>query len=73
MKRYRPLTRLPRTPRLRRTLRRLARNQHGGTTLEWALLLGVIAIPSYYIIQAALSALVAHYQMITTLNGLPFP
>lgn len=60
-------------PRLRRIWRRFARNQHGGTTLEWALLLGVIAIPSYYIIQAALSALVAHYQMITTLNGLPFP
>lgn len=59
--------------RLRRALRQLARNQHGGTTLEWALLMGVIAIPSYYIIQAALSALVAHYQMVTTLNGLPFP
>lgn len=37
------------------------------------MLLGVIAIPSYYIIQAALNALVAHYQMITTLNALPFP
>jgi len=56
-----------------RCLRRLACNQQGGTTLEWALLLGVIAIPSYYIIQVALSALVAHYQMITTLNALPFP
>ncbi len=59
--------------RLKRILRQLAQNQQGGTTLEWALLLGVIAIPSYYIIQIALSTLVAHYQMITTLNGLPFP
>jgi Flp pilus assembly pilin Flp len=56
-----------------RQLLKLARDQRGATTLEWALLLGVIAIPSYYIIQAALSALVAHYQMVTTLNALPFP
>ena len=48
-------------------------DQRGATSLEWALLLGVIAIPSYYLIQAALSALAAHYQMITTLNALPFP
>ena len=59
--------------RLRRLIRRVARDQQGATTLEWALLLGVIAIPSYAIIQLALSALVAHYQMVTTLNGLPFP
>ena len=64
---------LARFPRIRHKLRQLVRDQHGGTTLEWALLLGTIAIPSYYIIQAALSALVAHYQMITPLNGLPFP
>ncbi len=61
------------TTRLIRSLRKLAHDQQGATTLEWALLLGVIAIPSYYIIQASLSALVAHYQMITTLNALPFP
>ncbi len=59
--------------RLRRLLRRLMRDQRGATTLEWALLLGAIGIPSYYIIQAALSALVAHYQMIITLNALPMP
>ena len=59
--------------RLKRSLRRRAQDQQGATTLEWALLLGVIAFPSYYIIQAALSALVAHYQMVTTLNALPFP
>jgi len=56
-----------------RRLRKVLKDQAGATTLEWALLLGVIAIPSYYIIQAALSALVAHYQMIITLNALPFP
>lgn len=56
-----------------RRWRRLLADQRGANSIEWALLLGVIAIPSYYIIQAALSALVAHYQMITTLNALPFP
>ena len=54
-------------------LRALARDQRGATSLEWALLLGAIAIPSYYLIQAGLEALVAHYEMITTLNALPFP
>ena len=70
-----------RSPRLSRgiqwvigaILRDLVCDQAGATTLEWALLLGVIAIPSYYIIQMALNTLVAHYQMITTLNALPFP
>ena len=61
-------------PRMRlQRLRRLLAEQAGATTLEWALLLGVIAIPSYYIIQMALNVLVTHYQMITTLNALPFP
>ena len=67
------MDRLNHTTRLKRLLRRLTHDQQGATTLEWALLLGVIAFPSYYIIQAALSALVAHYQMVTTLNALPFP
>lgn len=48
-------------------------DQRGANSIEWALLLGAIAIPSYFIIQAALNALVLHYQMITTLNALPFP
>jgi len=37
------------------------------------LLLAAIAIPSYWIIRLALAVLVGHYQMMTTLNGLPFP
>ncbi len=56
-----------------RRLKKMLSDQAGATTLEWALLLGVIAIPSYYIIQMALNVLVAHYRMITTLNALPFP
>ena len=63
----------PQATRLARKLRKLLANQRGANSIEWALLLGVIAIPSYYLIQAALNALVLHYQMITTLNALPFP
>lgn len=54
-------------------LLRVHREQRGATTLEWALLLAAIALPSYAIIRLALAALIGHYQMITMLNGLPFP
>ncbi len=53
--------------------RRLAVEQDGATTLEWALLLAAIAIPSYFIITMALETLLGHYRMMTTLNALPFP
>ena len=49
------------------------RDETGATTLEWTLLLAAIAVPSYWIIQLALSALVGHYRMLTTINSLPFP
>ncbi len=67
MKRSRPATRYG------KHLRKLLSDQNGATTIEWALLLGAIAIPSYFIILMALNTLMAHYQMITTLNALPFP
>jgi hypothetical protein len=41
--------------------------------LEWTLLMGAIALPGYFIIKMALAVLIAHYQMVTTLNALPFP
>ena len=53
--------------------RRLAGDQSGATTLEWALLLAALAIPSYVIITMALETLLGHYRMMTVLNGLPFP
>ncbi len=56
-----------------RPLRELLNDEEGATMLEWSLLLGVIAIPSYFIISFALAALVAHFQMVTTLVGLPMP
>lgn len=48
-------------------------SQGGATALEWALLLGAIAIPSYFIITLALSVLVEHYRLMTFINSLPFP
>lgn len=41
--------------------------------LEWVLLLAVIGLPSFFIINVALNALIGNYQMMTTLNALPFP
>ena len=48
-------------------------DERGTTSLEWLLLLGVIAIPGYWIIRTALNVLVGHYQMMTMVNSLPFP
>lgn len=56
---------------LRRRLRR--DGERGATMLEWVLLLAAIVLPSYVIIQLGLRLLFAHYQMVTTINGLPFP
>ena len=41
--------------------------------LEWTLLLAAIALPSYWTIKLALATLIGYYQMMTTLNALPFP
>jgi len=64
----------------RRTRRRAAvavarfhRGVQGATMLEWALLLAAVALPSYFIMRIALEALIGHYRMVTTVNGLPFP
>jgi len=64
--------------RTRITIRRLTRkamrhDETGATALEWTLLLAAIAVPSYWIIKLALDTLIAHYQMMTTINALPFP
>lgn len=49
------------------------RDDRGATTLEWTLLLVAIAIPSYYLIRLGVELLVSHYQMMSSLNALPFP
>jgi hypothetical protein len=51
----------------------LGEDESAATALEWTLLLAAIAIPSYFIIKLALAALIGHYQLITSINALPFP
>ena len=48
-------------------------DQSGATMVETALLLAGIGIPSYYLFRLALWILLGHYEMITFLNGWPFP
>ncbi len=74
------MTTLPLQHAIRRARRRAAvvigrlhRDNRGATMLEWVLLLAAIALPSYFIMQLALAALVGHYRMVTTINSLPFP
>ncbi len=45
----------------------------GQATIEWALVLAFIALPMYFIFKVCLNLLVAHYQMVTFLETLPFP
>ena len=51
----------------------LITDERGATSLEWALLLAGIGVPSFYVIRACIDALVGHYQMMTMINSLPFP
>lgn len=53
--------------------RALLTDEQGTTSLEYVLLIGAIAIPSIYLFDLTVSALVAYYQMMTSLNALPFP
>lgn len=54
-------------------LNRFHRDRRGATMLEWALLLGAIGLPSYFIIRVTLNTLIAHYQMMTMINSMPIP
>lgn len=54
-------------------LRRLHGDQAGQVTLEWALILVVVVLPSFYLMRIFLGLLVDHWQMVTFLETLPFP
>ena len=56
-----------------RRFRRLHRDAAGQMTVEWALVLAVVALPMYFVCAVCLDLLVAHYQMVTFLETLPFP
>jgi len=45
----------------------------GEATLEWALVLAAVALPMYFVFRICLNLLVAHYQMVTFMETLPFP
>ena len=54
-------------------LRRFTREEGGQMTLEWALVMAVVALPFVVIFRVCLAIIVAHFQMVTFLQGLPFP
>ena len=58
---------------LQRVYRAVVADESGATTFEWTLLLAAIAIPSLAIITMALDILIAYFEMMTTMNGLPLP
>jgi Flp pilus assembly pilin Flp len=56
-----------------RAYRRMIRDQRGTTSLEWALLLGAIALPSVYLFTMSLGVIVDYYRMMTQFSSLPLP
>jgi len=54
-------------------LRRLARDQAGQTTVEWALILAGFGLPMVLAFGWLLALLAEHYNMVTFLETLPFP
>jgi len=55
----------------RRLLRRLHRGQEGATSLEYLLLIGVIALPTVAVLIALLELLLTYFRMGATLVSLP--
>jgi Flp pilus assembly pilin Flp len=49
------------------------RDQRGATTVEYALLLAFIALPSIYLFRLLLAFLAEHYKMVVFLETLPMP
>ena len=54
-------------------LRRLTVEEGGQVTIEWALVMAAVALPFVVIFRVCLEIIVAHFQMVTFLQGLPFP
>ena len=54
-------------------LRRLWSDQRGQTTIEYALLLAMIGLPSVAAFGLILAILAENYRMVTFLELLPFP
>ena len=54
-------------------VRRLHVDRRGAVTLEWVLILAVVALPMLAILRLCLDILVAKYRMMTFMNSMPFP
>jgi len=54
-------------------MERLLRDQAGQATVEYALLIGAIVLPSMYIFMRLLATLGKMFQMVTFMHSLPFP
>ena len=52
---------------------RLHRDRRGQLTVEWALVMIVLALPTHFIFKLLLRVMVAHYQMVTLMHAAPFP
>ena len=59
--------------RISQFCKRLRDDESGATGIEMLLLIAAVILPSAYIIDITIDALVGHYQMITFINSLPFP
>ncbi|MEM1445943.1 MAG: hypothetical protein AAGF84_07810 [Planctomycetota bacterium] len=62
----------PRLVRYRQAVQRMA-GDRGATSLEFALLLAAIVLPSYVTIRLGLQLVAEHFRLIATLNALPLP
>ena len=60
-------------PTWKTAFRKMVRDERGTTSLEWALLLGAIALPSVYLFTMSLGVIVDYYRMMTQISSLPLP
>ena len=63
----------PRLRWIRRKARQLWAGESGAHTLEYVLLIAAIVLPGYIFIRLLLATLLGHYNLVTTVNSLPFP
>lgn len=51
----------------------LLADRRGSITLEWTLVLALVALPMYWVIKVCLLLMVAHYRMTSFMETIPFP
>ncbi|KKN82326.1 hypothetical protein LCGC14_0309860, partial [marine sediment metagenome] len=56
-----------------RPWRRLYRQNEAQLTLEWTMVLAFVALPMYFIFKGCFRLLVAHFQMVSFMQTIPFP